>query len=504
MKRILKWTGIVCGALFLIYAALVLIPPLVDKAKGEKLLSDMRRELDAKGEKLILSELAGAKPVREEENFYGDPIWQDARDRLVKDPGFKDDSASWQILARDGPLNPDEQSRFKSLVGCDKASDVPRHQAIRELQGSISSKKETHRVEKAALLIDIARPADPVLQKLSELMRRPAAYLPIRYQDGFSTVYPQIMPILRLGTLLGGKASAELVLSKAESAQRDIEIAFGISGVLKDPVLILLLVKISVVTTGVLMPVNQGIELHAWKTDQLARYQKKLGSLNLMSELQSALRGERACLDQTNLTEIFKLTGIVESQPVILKWMQWFYEDYQKVYYDHWIERYIALCDRARKDGINDTTIPEEIYQSKSPIFSSSAKRRRFTEKIAALLAQGSIRSSMEKAFVTQTQVDQTLIACALERYRIAHGSYPASLDALMPEYLAELPNSPISGKPMNYSLNPDGTFLLWSPGWELKSLGGKPGEYFGEGDIVWGKPLPKTKRPTADSSKDS
>ena len=56
----------------------------------------------------------------------------------------------------------------------------------------------------------------------------------------------------------------------------------------------------------------------------------------------------------------------------------------------------------------------------------------------------------------------------------------------------------------MNYSLNPDDTFLLFSPGWELKSLGGKPGEYSGEGDIVWGKPLPKTKRPTADSSKDS
>jgi hypothetical protein len=501
MKCFLKWTGIVCGALFLLYVALVLIPPLGDKAKGEKLLSDMRRELDAKREKLILSELAGAKPVPEEENFYGDPIWRDAWDRLGKNPEFKDDSASWQILAWDSPLSTEEQARYKSLVGSDKAADVRRHQAIWELQGSISSQKETHRVEKAALLIDIAKPADPVLQKLSELVRRPAAYLPIRYQDGFSTVYPQMMPILRLGTLLGGKASAELVLNKAESAQKDIETAFGISGVLKDPVLIILLVKISVVTTGVLKPVNQGIELHAWDADQLARFQKQLGSLNLINELQGALRGERACLDQTNLTEIFKLTGIVESQPLTLKWMQWFYEDYQKVYYDHWIERYIALCDRARKDGINATTIPEEISQSKSPTFSSSAERRRFTEKIAALLAQGGIRSSMEKALVTQTQVDQTLIACALERYRLDHGSYPSSLDDLVPEYLAKLPNSPINGKPLNYSLKSEGTFLLWSPGWELKSLGGKPGEYFGEGDIVWGQPLPKTRRPKPENN---
>ena len=53
-----------------------------------------------------------------------------------------------------------------------------------------------------------------------------------------------------------------------------------------------------------------------------------------------------------------------------------------------------------------------------------------------------------------------------------------------------------MSGKPMKYSLKPDGTFLLWSPGWELKSLGGKLGEYRGEGDIVWGQPLPSKTRP--------
>jgi len=48
-----------------------------------------------------------------------------------------------------------------------------------------------------------------------------------------------------------------------------------------------------------------------------------------------------------------------------------------------------------------------------------------------------------------------------LECYRIAYGSYPASLDVLVPQYLAKLPNSPITGKPMNYSLKPDGTFLI-------------------------------------------
>ena len=117
-------------------------------------------------------------------------------------------------------------------------------------------------------------------------------------------------------------------------------------------------------------------------------------------------------------------------------------------------------------------------------------------EKLPVLLNHDSIGSvALEKAAVGQTQINQTVIACALERYRISHGSYPVSLDALVPEYLTKIPNSPISGKPMNYSLNPEGTFQLWSPGWNLKSLGGKPGEFKGDGDIVWGKSIPtKTK----------
>ena len=65
-----------------------------------------------------------------------------------------------------------------------------------------------------------------------------------------------------------------------------------------------------------------------------------------------------------------------------------------------------------------------------------------------------------------------------------------------MPEYLAKIPSSPITGKPMNYSLKPDGTFLLWTPGWNLQSLGGKPGELKDYGDIVRNQPLPMKAQP--------
>ncbi|MBN4052615.1 type II secretion system protein GspG [bacterium AH-315-K20] len=49
-------------------------------------------------------------------------------------------------------------------------------------------------------------------------------------------------------------------------------------------------------------------------------------------------------------------------------------------------------------------------------------------------------------------------IMLALERFRVDHGNYPASLDELVPGYLADLPLDPWSGKPFRY-------FLLTRPG---------------------------------------
>jgi hypothetical protein len=72
-----------------------------------------------------------------------------------------------------------------------------------------------------------------------------------------------------------------------------------------------------------------------------------------------------------------------------------------------------------------------------------------------------------------QVWLDQMRIACALERYRLAHGAYPATLDELAPAYIAEVPHDIINGEPYRYRLRPDGTFLLYLVGWNEKDEGG-------------------------------
>ena len=65
-------------------------------------------------------------------------------------------------------------------------------------------------------------------------------------------------------------------------------------------------------------------------------------------------------------------------------------------------------------------------------------------------------------------------IACALERFRLARGEYPASLDVLAPQFITKLPHDIIGGQPLKYRRSDDGQFVLYSVGWNEKDDGGQ------------------------------
>jgi hypothetical protein len=55
------------------------------------------------------------------------------------------------------------------------------------------------------------------------------------------------------------------------------------------------------------------------------------------------------------------------------------------------------------------------------------------------------------------------------------NGKYPASLDSLVPKFIAAMPVDPVDGEPLRYRLNRDGTFLLYSVGDNGVDDGGDP-----------------------------
>jgi hypothetical protein len=96
-----------------------------------------------------------------------------------------------------------------------------------------------------------------------------------------------------------------------------------------------------------------------------------------------------------------------------------------------------------------------------------------------------------ERFAYAKASVDLAWVACALERYRLAHGEFPEALNVLAPEFIPALPHDAISGEPLKYRRTDGGQFVLYSVGWNGADDGGifafKNGRPDSEeGDWVW------------------
>lgn len=473
MKRFLKWAAIVVGLLILL---LILVAGSFSrwlKCSGERDLKRAEAELRAKGEKLTFAELVPPMPP-DSENFFADPLWLE----LFTSGNPKE---KWQINQWQKPLKDQEMERLKALLPEKIVIPKSRPEALAKLKKILRETSDPKlSLEAAELTIDLAQPADRVLSKISELSPRQKASLPINYQEGFGTPLPHVPVILSLGKVLQSRSLAKLSIGDSQHAAVDIiEILSLQKSLIDEPLFIPFLVRQSLIAIAADC-ITKGINLHQWHDSLLALFQQKLGEIHLQQDLYFCLRGERATA--TALVEQLTQNPLNHRQSATAQSLLLLQ-----------VSHHYLIIQRT----LENLEFPEgKPWNVTVPVFPELQCLRHSNRLyqalyVLSLLSLPALDGAVIKTAQNQTQTLQTIIACALERYRIAHGTYPVSLDALVPDYLAKLPNSPITGKPMNYSLKTDGTFLLWTSGWNLKSLGGKPGEFIGDGDIVWGQPLP-------------
>jgi hypothetical protein len=444
------------------------------------------------------------------ENFFADPLWAgysdlvrtnsrecdgvERQNMVLKVPADQLPIRRWQKV----PLTAQESDQLAQLK-ISKPSE--RSSAYNVLRSTIPCEKNADRKREAAVaMLQILTPANETLTRIAELARRPQAQFPLHYnllatEGSIPELLAETTESLVLSQLFMNRASSELILGNSAAAAIDAETLLRLSFTQQnEPLLISLLVRAST-TTLALKVLDQGLAGHVWTPDQCTLYQRLLEKIDLPKDLLFVLRGER----------IYARESWKALQPP----QQGFYSSLGVQATRMLLEKnaaYHALLMQGALESMEHSLHVSGWNRSTAQVFKEeqAALAHRPLHRmmyIMMTMAVPALDGAIEKTVECQTQVDQSRFACALERYRLAHGSYPSSLDALVPEYLAKIPNSPIKGKPMNYSLKPDGSFLLWSPGWELKSLGGKPGEFIGEGDIVWGQPLPKTRRPKPENN---
>jgi hypothetical protein len=164
----------------------------------------------------------------------------------------------------------------------------------------------------------------------------------------------------------------------------------------------------------------------------------------------------------------------------------WLYENELAIAQTH------QLWDSKMVDVEQRTVSPETMEQAGKSIGGRRLTPWNFLsrESLSAIVA------TARKSARIQVEVDLARTTCALERYRLAHGEYPETLDALMPQFVKEVPKDIFGGKPLRYRLNSDGNFVLYSIGWNEKDDGGffsypsgSSMPRFEQGDWVWQYP---------------
>ena len=179
------------------------------------------------------------------------------------------------------------------------------------------------------------------------------------------------------------------------------------------------------------------------------------------------------------------------------------------------IEELIGRLGALRADRVPlaDTIAEEYVYSRQTPLpmrmeESVAGAKRSWAEliqraklpyyeaaKLQPVTGRGVMGKTMvpvlDKARAKEAQIQATDLAtellAALELYRLRQGAYPESLDALVPDYLPEMPLDPFAGKAFRYRRTDD-NFRLYSVGQNMKDDGGvepKPGKA-GTGDLVF------------------
>jgi tRNA A-37 threonylcarbamoyl transferase component Bud32 len=114
---------------------------------------------------------------------------------------------------------------------------------------------------------------------------------------------------------------------------------------------------------------------------------------------------------------------------------------------------------------------------------------------IARIAAPNNTRT-LHSTARSQVHADLAFVACVLERHRAARGAYPESLAELVPEFAEKLPHDLFDGQPLRYRPTRDGSYILYSIGWNARDdFGamaqprlGEPRAYWSNetGDWVW------------------
>jgi len=363
------------------------------------------------------------------------------------------------------------------------------------------------RAEAALIVLDALKPIAPRLEELRAASSRPESVYPVVYllDNPWGILLPHLADIEAVCLRLDLRACAELAAGQIDRALDDVKLNLRMADSLKsDTFLVSYLVRAGVMHIAI-HSIWEGLEEHKWSDAQLQELQALLARYNFIADMQPPYECERAAgiLTADLLAKgKFQLNELTtDPNPSRGSAANAFGKMIPQGWYDLEKLNYTRLYT-LQLDGAFDPrakrVYPGRITANTNAMEKAFAGRNPFTtiltrHQLLAVSMLPALGNIPKRGAAAQVVVDEALLACALERYHLAHGQYPEHLDALAAEFISTLPHDVIGGEPYHYLRTKDG-FLLYSVGWNEKDDGGHVGTNgrstdISLGDWVWGIP---------------
>ncbi len=322
---------------------------------------------------------------------------------------------------------------------------------------------------------------EPQFALIRQALLRPKARMAGSYEYQQTVPTPNFVSARHLAQILAARAECHFLLGQPGESLRDLTLAHDFCHPVFEankPMMWLGAMINSAIRGLYATQVSEGVRLKAWREPQLAVLEEQLKTIQILPPVQQAFDIDR--MQTCNALDRNTNTWTTPSSAAIggvfpAGW------GYQKMAARINIELEFA----SGLDAARSFIFPDKVE-------AAMMKARSFTNgtPYAAIASLGTINflRICQNAAHSQTQVNQALIVCALERHRLAHGEYPETLDALSPQFIDKIPRDVIGGQPPHYHRAADGTFILYSMGWGGTDKGGVRGPAFQskDCDAVW------------------
>jgi hypothetical protein len=335
---------------------------------------------------------------------------------------------------------------------------------------------------------------EPDFDLVREALKRPYARIDCDYHNPSETEIPNFIVMRSMAQTLAQRAQCHFLLNQPEQALDDLtrihEMRLILEGAPTHQPMTLVSAMINVAIAGLYTDtVAEGMRRHVWQEPQIIALQKQLAEKDLTPFVSDALKTESVavCRDFQIIlpNKIFDWNATNSSKLWQLWSRGWTYQNMANIF----------IQETRSINGFNSTNnsvSPRYFEEAGRNVDKFVASSRWSPYKLLAAVGIPNFVRAWQTTAHNQTMVNEAQIACALERYKLANGNYPETLDALAPQFIETIPHDIIGGQPLHYRRTDDGKFLLYSVGWNETDDGGvdssqfKSERPFEQGDWVW------------------